>query len=512
MENNLQNNNKREKNAKIIDRIFSVKRKNIPVIPTKNESPSGGPADNTAPRRFDSLSRPQPVPRPELNNDIDQPDLPDEDIEDSGENEQFGQDLSNNTPAQNKERTHWASEGQQDEGANPPGGEAINPNKPETKNQNQESSEPATSNNAIRSSIDRGKEFGNKISSGAKELGNNLKSKFSKTALKAAWNLPQVRIAVLIIVAILLAIIIIVSIFAIFSNGSSPSATGKSAPQQVDPVADKEWINKVLMLTNDSEVTKTLTNEFLEKLKTDLTTLKAELSGNAELSTKIDNVLTIIDATTPLTGTERTKKATEIKNAIVAIAESLYSVVPVTIETTWPLAQNLFGGAVTFNFNSHIGTPGNPCGKGINNGQDVSCAKVKGKSARTFMQSMANSAAFSKPTNSCDAVDLKIPNGTPVYSVFAGKVVRKTSMEVRVESTINGKKYDAVYAHMSNTKKKDDVVNKGEQLGVVGEGHLHFEFAVNDHCVVLSPTETKSNQGKVGQALWAKMAVVLNLK
>lgn len=521
VENNLPNKNSGNKNAERIGNILNPKKINIQEQEQITTKPN---ADNTPKiaNRLDPLSggiRPQAI---QYNSSPHNEDFENDEAQDNKEDEgqptdteaPFGTDLNNYDPNKidnisGRTKDDLAGLKNDQLGTKPEndtyGGPAQQASAGKEMNKEKEagSQEKNNSNVASKDYLTKGKELGNKIAGNTKDVSK-------KVAQAAAKATTQVLVKIfaspwgIAIIAILLAIIIIVALFSIYSNSSSPSPTGKSTPQQVDPVADKEWISKVLALTGDTEVSKIMTDDFLKKLKTDLDSIKTEISANTGFVAAIDAIIKKIDAAaaTPLKDAARIKQVTEIKNDISAAIGSLYSTLPVaaTIDTRMPLKVNI----QQFNTHPHLGTAG---------WTDTKKPTGYPSPARTFLQTGAGT---------CDAVDLKVGGNVDVYAAFSGKIT-KTSGAPSIEDSTN--KLLSVYGHIDLVSglSEGSSVRSGDLIGKTQakEGHLHFELAIGDNnnkwkCVVSTPDEIRAEQAKgwiehqVGKSLWAKMLLVLH--
>lgn len=368
---------------------------------------------------------------------------------------------------------------------------------------------------------------------------------FAKKYLsKAFWSVAWPYVLVAAAAGVALAIIVILIAMYLGKSNQSPNQYGKSAAQQVDPVIDKPWIQKVLQLTGDEEITKAMSESFLNNLKIEISNTKDQLKDNPSALKKIDDLLAKIDKTKTATGTDKTKLAKEIKDGVTELVSILYSVAPfsTSIKTAYPIDPGLttFN---TFNKAPHIGTPVFPCGKDKNGQVIRSCNKIDKHPARTFMYTMANASPdfdpkdptktkqklFDNPTNNCDAVDITVGNDVAVHAVFGGKVMQandknntKTSNMWIEYTDKDGTKYTAVYGHMKQDINKDASVTAGEKIGTTGEQHLHFELAIKGpqdsskygKCVVVTPAEATTihnqNNEKIGHFLYNKMLKALN--
>lgn len=466
------------------------------------------------------------------------------------ENMDFGQDVNPAVLDKNKARTpRTAEEMERYRNAqlnktpeNIPGGESVKVSPKKTDDNAIGNLEGEKPKSRISRGIDSAKQKINqvvdKVKDKAKQLAKKMTRKAIYAGLKAFW------LAFWPWILGILAVLIVLGIagYFLFAGGPTPNPFGKSAPDQVNAIEDKEWVQKVLMLAGDTDTTNLVSETFLNKLKNDLTIIGGLILADTTISAtdkqayavEIEDITQKIDSIlSEATSINKKKLAIELKTKIQAFIDKLLIVIPLPSGTaTWPLDQTLFtaegDSKITFNNNPHLGVPGKPCGKGVNNGKDVSCNKPPNGTlpARTFMQSMApaadnqdkprNEELWNNPTNSCDAVDLKIKKGSVVRAkaVFSGEVTKSSGQEVRLEATIGGKKYTAVYGHLTGAKTKGTKLNKGDEIGTVGLNHLHFELAVDDKCVVLSPEATKialREKTPVGQLVWQKIATALGL-
>jgi murein DD-endopeptidase MepM/ murein hydrolase activator NlpD len=140
----------------------------------------------------------------------------------------------------------------------------------------------------------------------------------------------------------------------------------------------------------------------------------------------------------------------------------------------------------------HQGSPANTCA-------ESGCTKH-----RTFFQS---------EKDTCDAADIQAGTGTQVYAAFGGKVTRNDKgAALRIEATdSSGRHYLATYGHMTDSVPVGTEVKAGDKIGKVGAGHLHFELALNDRCVVITKSEYTADKVNSGVTLWLKMQKVLHL-
>lgn len=355
-----------------------------------------------------------------------------------------------------------------------------------------------------------------------KDLGKSAKET-AKKLFSAIKKIPPVAWPWIILALAILFAIIIIAVAVSLSGESSPAEDGKPPPIQTDPVADKEWVRKVLALTGDTDVVNAMTAEFLAKLKNDLEASRIQINSNADISqemktqamAKIDEILPKIEAAK---GDQAQRKtlATEIKTKIEELANLFYAnpVFPGEITTAYPLKQLIKSvDSADPNRHPHIGTPGWPCSKGTSE-----CKQKKENSdwpARTYKYS---------EKNICDAVDFDVPAKDPVYAAFGGEIMHNApNWGIWVETTVNNIKYSATYAHVDLLPdlKVGSKITAGEQLGTIQEStkfapRLHFELEINGKCVVNTPAEViaaKNNNYSppLGKTLWQKMATALHL-
>lgn len=374
---------------------------------------------------------------------------------------------------------------------------------------NPSSSTQAKTTSKIQGAVDQGK-------NALENAGKNLSKKFSSTAIKAGAKAAASAIWAFILAFwpyILAGIVILVAIIflvmAIARKNTMPSGDGKTTYQPADPISDKDWINKVLMFSGDTDVTKEFTETFLNGLKNDLTNLRTQVATNPETVAKIDDLLEKIKATIDAKGNEKTKLALELKAGILEIAGLYYYVAPISnpaIKTQTPFVNNsvLIGDISSGGFNpsAHLGTPGRPC--------PSKNSKICWQNHRTFIKFLLNT---------CDATDINADVGTEVRPVVAGVVTELSSKHIRIKRVEGSETIDSVYAHLdfNNDLKVGSKVGLNTSLGKVvkisATPHLHFELMVNNKCVVGTKSDVKSATGenKIGKIIWLKMARVLNL-
>lgn len=449
------------------------------------------------------------------------------------ENMDFGQDVNPAVLDKNKARTpRTAEEMERYRNAqlnktpeNIPGGESVklSPKKPEDNTVTNPVDEKPKSR--ISRGIDSAKQKINQVVDKVKDKAKQLAEKMAK---KMTANAIRVFVLaniwwILAGIALLIALVIVVNF--LFAGGSTPNPFGKSTPQQVSAVEDKDWVKKILMYAKDENVTKLVSEEFLKTMKNDLSSVKTSIQNDPDISAedktsytaKIEEIITKIDNIIVATDDKKKKLAEELKKSLLGLAELFYYVAPIpnSIITQTPFVDsNILPSALSankFNKTAHIGTPSRHCNP---NKHELS-AKEKLECTyphRTFYQ-------FKKDT--CDATDIGAPAGTTeIRPVMAGEVTKINSMHVEITRKEGGHTYFAVYAHVNfnNNIKVGTQVDLNTKLGTLTNlksgAHLHFEFAVDGKCVVGTPSDTKSadqNTNKIGKIIWLKMAKVLNL-
>jgi len=175
--------------------------------------------------------------------------------EDTQYDESFGQDLNNldrdSQPsiAQQKERELQ----QQALGNAPkeeiPGGKAIEvPKSKPTANSGAGKGITSNVTNKVKDAAGAAKQ----------KAGDYLKDKLKKEAMKKIAASLAANPWTWIVVAIILGVIALIILIAIFWGsitgiGKGPSPFGQSFTQAADPLSDKDWIRKVLMMTGDKD-------------------------------------------------------------------------------------------------------------------------------------------------------------------------------------------------------------------------------------------------------------------
>lgn len=352
--------------------------------------------------------------------------------------------------------------------------------------------------------FDRGKQFVSdkvgQVTDKLKQVGKNFLDKIKKEGLKTVAKALMKSPWFWVVVAVLLVIIILVIAFSDSKNPNVDEA-GKTETRTVEPLTDKEWIQKVLVLAGDGDVSKFLATDYLGGLSSDLTLLISQ-TRSPEVKTKAEEVQADITALKGAADTAKKAVATKLLTDMKALGILMYDVspFPADIETTSPIEIGAIQ-ADLFNTHTHVGTPAYPCGGSTG----VSCNKQPNHGGRTFIQ-------FTK--NTCDATDIMV-SGANVVAAFSGKVVEKDELHFKIRLEKGGHTYEAVYAHLVNTPADGETVTKGETIGKVGSaGHLHFELSVDNRCVVASPVEAAeatAAETKMGYVVWKKMVTVLRL-
>lgn len=323
---------------------------------------------------------------------------------------------------------------------------------------------------------------------------DRAKKLFAKEKWVAFWaaNWPWILGVVGVLILVIGGFLIFNYLFG--SANENPSSTGQSMTQVWDPARDRPTLQAVLQLSGDKASQELSAWTFTKKLQDELESLKADagLATRPDKDELIGKINIILGDIQTYSISKDSATAKKIVNGVKELWE-MFGTLPSLADAGSPLPKDSILG---FTNNFHDGTPMNPCpAKGCPAGH------------RTFYQT---------ERNTCDAVDLKAKNGTPVYAAFAGKVMKKGSDGKNGQLVFiqNDAGYLAVYAHMSDTTLKlNEVVKTGQQIGKVGSGHLHFELAKNGKCVTSIPldkTEAKLNKKSVGYFLWLRMAKVLN--
>lgn len=360
---------------------------------------------------------------------------------------------------------------------------------------------------AVGGTVERGKQATKEAASQAIDAVKKAAAQVAKKAVVTFFSSPWGWAVTAAIIGLIILILIAILFFSIIQGSHSVvSETGRTFSQPTDPLKDKEWIRKLLWLNKSESVTKALTTEALAGLEDDLNELKEDPTYNAHANV----IQQVLDAITAYKTSPTTENGDTIISKLGDLGVAIFSipVMPTTITTTKPAGQPFSELPRRLSQAIHIGTPLNPC--------SGACGKVAGMPARTFEQFKGNT---------CDAVDLYASNGSSIKALFSGKVTRDNDQgnsgvsEFRIESLPEGTGYEAVYAHMSSNKfNVGDTVQAGTEIGIIGEGHLHFELMHKTQgktqCVIV--TQKEYDEGKKNdlfeqEILWSKMKAVMRL-
>lgn len=320
------------------------------------------------------------------------------------------------------------------------------------------------------------------------------------------------------VVFIILGILIIVGAVVIFLKArSTPNANGASPTIAADPITERPWFQRALLLAGDQDIAQKMTEEILVGLETDLSGLENDMQRQPyssypegtknQISQKITEIRALISRfrTIKVVGTERKTIADEIVVKLKEIIE-LFSPAPFYYSTgpgkstAYPVRPSTIKGYTnTLHCETRI-RPSGDCGK-----------------HRTFHQ-------FKK--DAADAVDIFAPSGTPIYAAFSGEVIKKgnsSGIYLKIRGTdAEGKTFLAVYAHMNTNLREGNTVNAGDEIGTmypltISSPHLHFELYCNERAVVttnedvIDHSKSDKKYETIGEYLYVRMLNVLHL-
>lgn len=100
-----------------------------------------------------------------------------------------------------------------------------------------------------------------------------------------------------------------------------------------------------------------------------------------------------------------------------------------------------------------------------------------------------SSGTFTSPYAKGIATDISsVPDGSPVYSMVAGKVTRSDACAIIVKSSVSGGTLDIAYGHTTDRISSGKEVTSGQQIGKLGNshdggcsstgGHLHVDMSL----------------------------------
>ncbi len=312
-----------------------------------------------------------------------------------------------------------------------------------------------------------------------------------------------------ILLAIVGIVIIVVALVFLIRALQTPNVNGSSPVEATDILHDRPWISKILALSGNSDVTKSLTADVLSGLQGDLAAMKNDLNSpplsnydsttKAKISAKIDEIVGLVKAFQTLPQGDAKENAAGLK-IVTAVGQLLdiFATVPFHFsgETAYPISPKDVKG-----FNSTL-----------HGGSFMRCESVPGHG--TFINN-------NKCTN--DATDIGDSGGTPVYAAFSGHITKRGNHSgdyIYIEGKDSvGKTFRAVYAHMQSVTSSDDVT-VGQKIGASWTGlnhpHLHFELLCDNHAVTTTAEDVanfhSSNKkyNVIGEYLYVRDLSVLN--
>jgi murein DD-endopeptidase MepM/ murein hydrolase activator NlpD len=339
-----------------------------------------------------------------------------------------------------------------------------------------------------------------------------------RTAVAAIGALLSSAPAWLPVVLIILGILIIIGAVVIFLKArQTPNAGGASPTIVADPITERPWFQKVLLLAGDQNIAQKMTDEILVGLETDLSGLERDMQREPyssypepikiQIDQKIAEIRNLISRlrTTSVISTDRKTIVNEIVTKLEEIIK-LFSPAPFYYSagpgktTAYPVRPSTIRGYTnTLHCETRI-RPSGDCGR-----------------HRTFHQ-------FKKDT--ADAVDIFAPAGTPIYAAFGGEVIKRgnsngTYLKIR-GTDAEGKTFLAVYAHLNTNLRAGNAVNTGDEIGTmypltISSPHLHFELYCNERAVVtlnedvIDHSKSDNKYESIGEYLYIRMLNVLHL-
>ncbi len=291
-----------------------------------------------------------------------------------------------------------------------------------------------------------------------------------------------------------LAVIILIVIIAIVvaTSGNSPSESGKSAHAESNPIADRDWVKKLLVLSGDKDI---LNNEFsnfstnltkaLDNIDLDLAKPENQsLPRIAEIRTAISEIR--VQAQIVTNSSESNPKRLEAAKKIQSLVEDIMSHLSAGIspysgpgEKSLPL--RLQDGDIQFGSGNSL----HFCTLRLQKQTDN--PKANGGGHQTYLFNCRVNGTIDLDRAIGDAGDIypKSGNGTKVYAVYSGTLSFRAGAPIL---TSRDDRYITVYGHTGSGKlgqviadrSKKIPVEAGEEIGIVAEAqHLHLEIIID---------------------------------
>jgi len=357
-----------------------------------------------------------------------------------------------------------------------------------------------TPKGAVGSVVDKGKQAGKQLADQAikavKKAAAQALKKLAVTFFSSPWGWAIIGSIVGLIILLILVAIFWGSIMNMFHKVST---TGTTFTQAADPLKDKEWIQKLLLLAGDSTASQKINEEFLNGLTNDVSNIEKDF----QLDDSGKNLIQSINETITALGNPNVENKEELAAKLItdmtALVNKLRNNMPVYPGAT----QSILPGVEVTGGN----TP---------HGLSFMVRESSPKQHNVVYESFGQ-------VGLCDAVDMILPGdkqGTHpnAFPIFAGKVIAKRNLvgqtaQVLVVEDSNG--YKALYTDIIDSAPNvGDNVSLDSPIGKVMNRLIHVQVSYKDICLVTTPADYydwKKNGGPYGKYLLSHVKEVFKL-
>ena len=330
-------------------------------------------------------------------------------------------------------------------------------------------------------------------------------------ALKALVTNPYFWAVMVIIVVV----IIVIALFAYFTGTAKSGANGMTPTQSATSLGNKTLLNKLSLLSGDTEKQKLLSQDFMKKAQKDILAIKDQAqNGVATLSpgtvAAADAILANITKYLQTPGTDLGNTiAGQIK---IFLRDAQNDAVPVIPGPGFsPVNKDTIS---TFNTDLHFGTPVRPASVADKDGHGTYIANGQ---------------------NSCDAVDIYTRDNTDVLPVFTGTIIDMhddgSGMTYKDDAgkdqptqriVLRNGDYQILYAFVKPISglRVGYVINdsnKTKPIGVTVQNVVHVEFTYCGICLITTALDEIDHDSATptyqswGNYLWVHIQEKLKL-
>lgn len=317
-----------------------------------------------------------------------------------------------------------------------------------------------------------------------------------KSAAKSAVKKGIARFIVVygwsILIGIAVITLVVIIAIVIATSGNSPSESGKSAHAESNPVADRDWVKKLLVLAGDNGILNNEFSKFSENLTKALENIDIELAKPenqslpriAEIRTAISNIRAQAQIVTNTS--ESNPKRLEAAKKIQSLVEEIMSYLSASISPySGPGGKSLplhlqdsdieFGSGNSLHF----------CTLRLQKQTDNPTANGGGHQTYLFNCRVRGTIDLDRAIGDAGDIYPKSGNGTKVYAVYAGTLSFRAGAPIL---TSQDGRYITVYGHTGSGKLGQVIADKnnkipveaGEEIGIVAEAqHLHLEIIID---------------------------------